>query len=45
MKIMFYILNISIYINFGGYGGDIHGPPYIFCLLIKKMEEVQEHDK
>ena len=25
-------------------GGRIHGPPYIFCLLLKKSEKVQEHD-
>ena len=30
--------------NFGGYGGDEHGPSYIFCLLFKKMKKVQEHD-
>ena len=23
---------------------DVHGPPYIFCLLLKKSEKVQEHD-
>ena len=30
--------------NFEGYGGNIPGPPYIFCLLLKNMEKVQEHD-
>ena len=24
--------------------GDVHIPPYIFCLLLKKTEKVQEHD-
>ena len=28
----------------GGYMGDIHGPLYIFCLLLKKKEKVQEYD-
>ena len=23
---------------------NIHGPPYIFCLLFKKTEKVLEHD-
>ena len=23
---------------------DVHGSLYIFCLLFKKMEKVQEHD-
>ena len=23
---------------------EVHGPPYIFCLLFKKTEKVQEHD-
>ena len=41
---MFYVKNVSIYVSFGGYVGDVHGPPYIFCLLFKKMEKVQEHD-
>ena len=27
--------------NFGGYGRDIHSPPYIFCFLFKKTEKVQ----
>ena len=44
MKIMFYVKNISIYMNLGGMGGDVHGLPYIFCLLFKKTEKVQEHD-
>ena len=30
--------------NFGGYGGDVHGPLYIFCLLFKNTVKVQEHD-
>ena len=31
--------------NFGvEAGGDVHGPPHIFCLLFKKMEKVQRHD-
>ena len=30
--------------NYGGYEGDEQGPPYIFCLLFKKTEKVQEHD-
>ena len=34
---------IDIY-EFGGYGGDVHIPPYIFCLLLKKTEKVQKHD-
>ena len=34
---------IDIY-EFWGYGGDAHIPPYIFCLLFKKTEKVQEHD-
>ena len=25
--------------NFGGYRGDVHIPPYIFCLLFKKTEK------
>ena len=25
--------------NFWGYGGDAHIPPYIFCLLLKKNEK------
>ena len=44
MKIMFYVQNISIYMNFGGYGEDVHIPPYIFCLLFKKTEKVQDDD-
>ena len=30
--------------NFGGDWVDVHGPPYIFCLLLKKPEKGQEHD-
>ena len=32
--------------NFGGYGGGMYmvGPPYFFCLLLKKTGKVQEHD-
>ena len=26
--------------EFGGYGEDVHIPPYIFCLSLKKMEKV-----
>ena len=29
--------------NFGGDGG-VQLPPYIFCLLFKKTEKVEEHD-
>ena len=36
---MFYVQNISIYMNFGGDGVDIHGPLYIFCLLLKKHKK------
>ena len=39
---MFYVQNILIYMNYGG--GDVHGPPYVFSLLLKKTEKVQEHD-
>ena len=43
---MFYVENISIYMNFGGgTGGDVHIPQYIFCLLFKKMKKVQEHNQ
>ena len=28
----------------GGTGGNVHDPPNIFCLLLKKTEKVQEHD-
>ena len=38
---------IDIYITISGVtgvGGGIHGPPYIFCLLFKNIEKVQEHD-
>ena len=41
---MFNVQNISIYITFWGYRRDEHVPPYIFCLLFKKTENVQEHD-
>ena len=41
---MFYIQNISIYMNFGWYVEDIHIPPYIFSLLFKKNEKVRDHD-
>ena len=34
---------IDIY-EFRGLQGDIHGSPYIFSLLFKKTEKVQEHD-
>ena len=34
---------IDIY-EFRGLRVDIHFPPYIFCLLFKKTEKVQEHD-
>ena len=40
---MFYLQNISIYMNLGGVREDVHIPPYIFCLLLKNMEKVQEH--
>ena len=29
--------------NFGGYERDVHGRPYIFCLLFQKTEKVKEH--
>ena len=32
---------IYIY-EFRGYGGDVHGPPYIFCSLLKKKKK--KHD-
>ena len=35
---------IDIY-EFRGVQGDVHIPPYIFCLLSKKTEKVQEHDQ
>ena len=35
---MFYVQNISIYIWISG-GRDVHGPPYIFCLLLKKRKK------
>ena len=34
---------IDIY-KFWGVQGDVHIPLYIFCLLFKKTEKVQEHD-
>ena len=45
VKIMFWDQNISIYINFGGSCRELHGPPYIFCLLFIKTEKVYEHDQ
>ena len=41
---MLYVQNVAIYMSFGGYIGDVYGPPYIFCLLFKKKEKAQEHD-
>ena len=39
-KIMFYVQNILIYMNFvGGYEGDVQSPAYIFYLLLKKTEK------
>ena len=35
---------INIYEFWGGFEGDVHISPYIFCLLFKKTEKVQEHD-
>ena len=35
---------IYIYEFGGGEQGDVHIPLYIFCLLFKKTEKVQEHD-
>ena len=35
--------NIDIY-QFWGFARGLLGPPYIFCLLLIKMETVQEHD-
>ena len=35
---------IYIYQFQGFAGGGLHHPPYIFCLLFIKTEEVQEHD-
>ena len=35
---------IDIYEIGGLRGGGVHIPPYIFCLLFKKMEKVKEHD-
>ena len=34
----------KIYLYIKLRGGEEHGPPYIFCLLFKKIEKVQEHD-
>ena len=34
---------INIY-EFLGVEGDVHIPPYIFFLLFKKTEKVQDHD-
>ena len=28
----------------GGYGGEVHGPPYICHSLFKQMEKAQEHN-
>ena len=36
---MFYVQDLSIYMNFGGYGGNMHIPPYIFCILLKKKQK------
>ena len=41
---MFYVQNISIYMNNGEVGGDVHFPPCIFVYYSKKNEKVQEHD-
>ena len=30
--------------EFRGGRGDVHGPQYIFYLLLKKTEKVQKHD-
>ena len=38
MKIMFFVQNVSIYMNFEG-TGDIHGQPYNFYLLFKKKRK------
>ena len=35
---------IDIYEFWGGMGGDVHIPQYIFCLLFKKLKKVKEHD-
>ena len=32
------------YIDIYEFWGYVHIPPYIFCLLLKKIEKVQEHD-
>ena len=34
---------ICIYISISGVRGGLHGPPYIFYLLLIKTEEVQDH--
>ena len=44
MKIMIYVQNISIYMNFGRYRGGCIWSTVHFFLLLKKMEKVQEHD-
>ena len=36
---MFYVQNISINMNLGLDGGKVHGPPYIFCSLLKKRKK------
>ena len=38
------VQDILIYMNFWGYWSDVPIPPYIFCLLFKKIQKVQEHD-
>ena len=35
---------IYIYEFQGVWGEGLHIPKYIFCLLFKKIEKVQEHD-
>ena len=44
---MFYVQNISKYVNFRGgvwpVWEDVHIPPHIF-FIIKKTKKVQEHD-
>ena len=35
---------IDIY-EFQGVQGEVHAPPYIFCLSLKNTEKVQEHDQ
>ena len=36
--------HIDIIYKFRVWLGGLHGPPYIFRLLFKKTEKVQEHD-